>query len=195
MKNCATFSIGSWILVIVFLASISNAQSQDIFREMTQVKKELSDLRNRVDDLTNLVYGMRKALFESVRAPTQKAPEKRPPKEEAAVKQVESLSEEQLTKVICRAVGKFFVEADAALRMRDSSAAQAKMTEALATLTSTLHAYPRTHRTAKLLNIYDGLAWDTYVAVQQRDSVPGNEEFIRLLGKHKEKYRDTCPKE
>jgi len=195
MKNFGMRSRVFWLMAVIFLAFVSNAQSQDIFREMAQVKKEISDLKKKLNDLNNLVYELRKVVLESGTAPTQISAEKVPRKEEAAPKQEASVNEEELTRVICQAVGKFFTEAEASLRMSNSSAAQAKMNEALAKLTSTLHGYPRTHRVSKLLNIYEGVAWDTYVAVQQRESVPGNEEFIRLLGQHKQKYLDTCPKE
>ena len=69
------------------------------------------------------------------------------------------------------------------------------MKKALQNMNSSLQEYAKTHRVSKLLSIYEGLAWDTYVAVELRRSVQGNEDFLKVLGQHKQKYIDTCPKE
>ena len=39
------------------------------------------------------------------------------------------------------------------------------------------------------------ITWDTYVAVDLRDSVQGNNAFIDALNEHRRKYRDTCPRD
>jgi hypothetical protein len=186
----------SCILMIVFLASISNVQSQDLFREMNQVKSDLSSLKNEVNDLRRLVYELRKVVLEQAmgsgrqaRGEVEAKVQKKEEKEAAPV------DEEQITKIACRAVGQFFVEAESALRSRDPSIARVKMNVALRKLTSALHDYSRTHRVSKLLRIYDGLAWNTYAAVQLSDSITGNEDFLATLKRHKQKYSETCPGE
>jgi len=181
------------LLAVVSLGSISDAQSQDVFREIDQVKRDVSDLRNELNDLKNQFYGLRQAVLRSVASQDQRAPGT-PPKEEPIVKQEPSLDEKQLTDSICQAVGKFFEQVDAALAMRDSGAADDRMRNAFHKLNSTLQEYSKLHRVSKLLGIYEGLAWDTYVAVELTGSVQGNEDFLKVINAHKRKYNETCPK-
>lgn len=181
-------------MLVVCLAFTSNVQAQDLFREMNQLKGEVAGLKQELADLRNLVFELRKAMLEYALAPDRKAPEKVSPKEEEAVKKTPAPDEEQLTKIICQAVGRFFGEAEKALRARNASTATSEMKKALHKLNSSLHGYSGTHRVSKLLKIYEGLAWDTYTAVQLRQSVAGNEDFLKVLRKHKQRYIDTCPR-
>jgi hypothetical protein len=195
MKNGWTCSRVFLLFMVIFLGSISNARSQDLFREMDQLKKEISDLRNEVTNLRSLVYDLRKAVLTTTTAADQQASEKVTPKEEKVVKPEQPVDEKQVTKVACQAVGKFFSEAEASVRASDASAAEARMKKALHNMNSSLQEYAKTHRVSKLLAIYEGLAWDTYVAVELRGSVQGNEDFLKALGQHKQKYIETCPKD
>ncbi len=186
-----------WVLslsVVVYFGSISGAQSQDVFREMDQVKRDVSELRNEVNDLRNQFHGLREAILRSIASQDQRALGRAQPKEETPEKQETSVDEKQLTDSICQAVGKFFGEVDAALAMSDSDAADARMKKAFHKMNSTLQHYSTLHRVSKLLRIYEGLAWDTYVAVELTGSVQGNQEFIRTINDHKRKYDETCPK-
>jgi hypothetical protein len=183
------------LLLTVFLASISNVQSQDVFREMDQLKRELSDLKNEVSNLRNLVYDLRKVVLKSATGENLQTPEKAPPKEEKTVQPAPPVNEKQITVAACEAVGKFFKDAEASVRSGDTSVAQARMRKALQHVNTALQEYAKTHRVSKLLAIYDGLAWDTYVAVELRGSVQGNEDFLKALAQHKQKYIETCPKE
>jgi hypothetical protein len=195
MKNCWRYSRVFLLFVAVFLGSISSVQSQDVFREMDQLKKEISDLKNEVSNLRNLVYDLRRAVLKSATAEGQQTSEKTAPKEEKAATPAQPVDEKQVTKLACQAVGKFFSEAEASVRASDASVAEARMKKALQNMNSSLQEYARTHRVSKLLSIYEGLAWDTYVAVDLRRSVQGNEDFLKVLGQHKQKYIDTCPKD
>lgn len=189
--------LGLWIfslLAAVSFGSVPDAQSQDIFREMDQVKRDVSALRNEVSDLKNQFYLLREAILKSVASQDQSAAGQATPKEKTAEKQEMSVDEKQLTESICQAVGKFFGEVDAALAMSDSSAADERMRKAFHRMNSTLQHYSRLHRVSKLLGIYEGLAWDTYVAVELTGSVQGNEQFIETINKHKQKFKETCPK-
>ncbi len=184
----------SFFLMVVFLASISTAQSQDVFRELNQVKSDVATLKSEVNDLKRLVFELRKVVLEDSMASGRQAGKKTGAegrKKEA--KPAAPVDDEQITKIACRAVGQFFEEAESALRSRDSSAATTKMNKALDKLTSALHDYSRTHRVSKLVSIYEGLAWNTYTAVQLRGSITGNEDFLAKLKKHKQRYLETCP--
>jgi hypothetical protein len=195
MKNGWTCSLVFLLFVVIFLGSISNARSQDLFREMDQLKQEISDLKNEVTNLRNMVYDLRKAVLTSSTAPDKQPSEKVAPKEQKVAKPEQPVDEKQVTKAACQAVGKFFSEAEASVRASDSSVAEARMKKALQHMNSSLQEYAKTHRVSKLLSIYEGLAWDTYVAVELRGSVQGNKDFLKKLGQHKQKYIDTCPKE
>lgn len=194
MKKLGTYGKASWLLVLVFIALTSSAQSQDVFREMDRLKAELSTLKSEVRDLRSLVLELRKAMLQNVLAPDRQSREEAAAKEKTGVKQAPPLNEEELTKTICQSVGRFFVEAEAALRSGDTSMATSDMNKALRKLNSALRDYDRTHRVNKLLNIYEGLAWSTYTAVQLQDSVAGNQDFLKVLRQHKQKYVETCPK-
>ncbi len=195
MRNAGPWRKISWLLVVIFFASISDVRPQDLFSEMDQLKKQISDLRNDLSDLRNLVFQLRQAVLKSATALPPTPPEKVPPKEEQIAKPETVPDEKELTKVICKAIGQFFSEAEIALQASDSTAANAKMDEAFRKLTGSLKTYERTHRVAKLLDIYEGVAWDTYVAVELRGSVQGNQQFLEYLRKHKQKFVETCPRD
>jgi len=175
---------------------MSGVQAQDIFSEMDQVKRQVSDLKDQVQDLRNLVFEMRKVLLHNISAQTAKPETKAPPKQEPKAKQKPepAPSEEELTNIICQAVGDFFREAETVMRGDDAEAAQSGMRKAMKKLNSRLQPYSETHRASKLLNIYEGLTWDTYTAVELSQSVAGNQDFLKVLAQHKRKYLDTCPK-
>jgi vacuolar-type H+-ATPase subunit I/STV1 len=181
--------------LVAFLGSIPCAHSQDVLRDLNQVKSELSDLRNEVSQLRTLVYSLREAVLKSVTSHDQETVKKTPPKESqpAPMKKQKPVDEKEITRSACQAVGKFFTEVDASLRASDEKVAEARMREALRHMNSALSDYAHTHRVSKLLNIYEGLAWDTYVAVELRQSIQGNQGFLDALKRHKKKYRETCP--
>lgn len=183
------------IFAVIFWGSVSSVLSQDVFREMDQLKKELSDLRNEVSNLRSLVYDLRKAVLKSSPVGPEQTAGKIPPKEDRAAKPEQPVDDKQITRLACQAVGKFFSEAEASVRASDSSVAKAMMRKALQNLNTALQEYAQSHRVSKLLSIYEGLTWDTYVAVELRGSVQGNEEFLKALSQHRRKYIDTCPQE
>ncbi|MBI5248007.1 MAG: hypothetical protein HY912_00810 [Desulfomonile tiedjei] len=189
---------GTWskicLLVIIIIGSASSAQSQDIFSEMDRVKKDLSNLRDEVNQLRNLVYELRASALKAAAPQELPQAEKPKPVQEKAIQPETPVSDEELTKTICQSVGKFFSEVDVSLRANDSSAARERMRSAFRELNSILQKYADAHRVSKLLSIYQGLAWDTYVAVELSRSVQGNEEFIKAIERHKKKYAETCPK-
>jgi hypothetical protein len=120
--------------------------------------------------------------------------EKEPAKPQEAVKQTAPVDEEHVTKIICQAVGDFFAEADTALTLSDPEAARTALMTTLKKMTSKLHGYKGTHRVDKLLTIYEGLAWDTFTAVQLRESIDGNAAFLESLRQHKQRFVETCPR-
>ena len=79
------------------------------------------------------------------------------------------------------------------MAMSNSTAADERMRTAFRNLNSTLQEFSRLHRVSKLLGIYEGLAWDTYVAVELSGSVQGNQEFIKTINNHKRKFKRNMP--
>jgi hypothetical protein len=184
-----------WLLAVILFGSVTNVQSQDIFQELDQVKKDLSDLKEEVSNLRNQFFSLRNTVMESKSPAPQQTVEKAPPKVDESPKPEQKLTDEQLTKIVCQAIGTFFSETEVILGASDRYAADEKMREALRKLNSSLRRYAGTHRIAKLLGIYEGLASDAYMAVELRDSIAGNEDFLRTLRKHKQKYLKSCPRE
>jgi len=195
MKNTGLCSAIPWFLTFICMLLASPAHSQDLFSQMDQVKKDIADLKAQVQQLSNMVYDMRRVLLGTAIGSEQKKGEQGQPGETKTVKQEPPVDEEQLTKIICEAVGTFFSEAEAVLKTTDSASANSRMNNVLKKLNAAVEPYSGTHRVSKLMNIYDGLAWDTYTAVQLRYSVSGNEDFIRTLQAHKQKYLSTCPRQ
>lgn len=194
MKRPGVYSKIPWLLVAMLLVFTSTVQSQDLSQEMDKVKTDLSKVKSELNEIMGLVHELRTTILESVIAQSLQAQEKTAQKGAKAVKEAPPLTDEQLTRIICPAVGTFFSEAEAALAKSDTRSAESGMEKALRNLTSTLHGYTGSHRVSKLLNIYEGLAWDTYMAVRLRRATGGNEGFVKVLRKHKQKYIDTCPK-
>jgi hypothetical protein len=194
MRGVVTGGRVLWLLAVVFFGSITSVQSQDIFEEINQVKQDLSNLKDEVRSLRNQLFSLKSVVEGSTKQTPQQAVEKAPPKEEAAAKPEPTLTDEQLTKIICQAISTFFSESDAILSSSDRYAADDRMREALRKLNGTLRHYAGTHRVSKLLSIYEGLASDAYMAVELRDSIAGNQDFLRTLKKHREKYQKACSK-
>jgi len=194
MKAVGTFCRIAWLCscLVIFLGSMSQVQSQDLFRDVDQLKRDFSSLRNEVSELRSLVYDLRRAVMKTTTSQNVGQPERIPAREEKTPKPEPVVDEKEITRIACQAVGKFFEEADASLRAGGDTSAEARMREAMRHLSSSLRDYAETHRVSKLLNIYEGLTWDTYVATELRGSVQGNQEFIDKLNEHKRKYRDTC---
>jgi hypothetical protein len=192
VRRCSTIP---WMLLVILLGSASIVQSQDLVRQMDQVQKDVAALRNELTALSTIVTQLRQQLLElATTAPAQRETKKAPLKERTVAKPETSADEEQLTRDICQAVGRFFYEADASLKASNANKARDIMAKALWNLTSELEGYSGTHRVSKLLTTYEGLIWDTYVAVVLRENVR-QEKYLSHLNSHRQKYLETCPKE
>lgn len=188
--------VGRIILVSVFtfLGCVSQVYAQDFIRELQDVKSQVSDLKNQVSELRTMVYGLREAVLKSVTKPEKQPEEKAPSKLEEAKQREAEADPAELTRAICPAVGKFFREVDASLRASTQAAARERMKKAYDEMNASLSKYIGLHRVNKLLNIYEDLAWDTYIAVEMRQTIQGNQDFLNVLNKHKQKYREGCEK-
>lgn len=195
MRTVGSLARISCFFLIFFLCSVPTVQSQDLFREMNKLKGDLATMKSELNSLKQLVFELRREILGQVADPERQARKRPPAREQQKAEKAPVLDEEQLTKIICRAVGKFFSEAESALKSSDAARARSEMHKALQRLNGALYDYSKTHRVSKLLNIYEGLAWSTYSAVQLRQSITGNQDFLSVLKKHKQRYIDTCPKQ
>jgi hypothetical protein len=159
---------------------------------MDQVKRDLSSLRNEVDQLKSSVQRLRKMVLEGVTRPNVEQRERMPAEEENTPKQEPVVGENEVTQVACQAVGKFFEEADASVRASNKTEASARMNEAMRSLHSSLHNYAGTHKVSKLLNICDSVSYDISMAMEMRGWIRGSQEFIDALNQHKREYREAC---
>jgi hypothetical protein len=186
--------VGRIILVSVFmfLGCVSQVYGQDFIRELQDVKSQVSDLQDKVNELQTTVNGLREAVLKSVTKPEKQPEEEKPSKLEEAKRKEAEADPEELTRAICPAVGKFFREVNASLRANTQAAARARMKKAYNEMNASLSKYIGLHRVNKLLNIYEDLAWDTYIAVEMQQTIQGNEDFLRVLNKHRQKYREGC---
>jgi flagellin-specific chaperone FliS len=195
MKHMAAYGRTLILITVAFLTLCSHALSQDLFRETENLKTEIAQLRSEVNELKSLVYELRRTLLKSGVSAARPGKDAAPPETVKPIPQkkaAETLSDEQLTAIICSAIGKFYAEADTVLSMNDASAAESRMNKALETLDATLDEFSGQHRVSKLMDIYEGLAWDTLSAVRMRGSITGNENFTNMLARHRQKYRDSC---
>ena len=188
--------VGQIILVSVFafLGCASQVYAQDFIRELQDVKSQVSDLQNQVSELRTTVNGLREALLKSVTKREKQPEEKAPSKLEEAKQKEAEADPAELTRAICPAVGKFFREVDASLRASSQAAARARMKKAYDEMNESLSKYIGLHRVNKLLNIYEDLALDTYVAVEMSQTIQGNQDFLNVLNRHRQKYREACEK-
>ncbi len=182
-----------WFIIAavgLLLLTASFAPAQDSQRGLQRIEKEVDTLKSEVNELRALVYEMREALLRAL----PKTTEHRTGDGRASAKK-KAPTQEELTRVICEAVGRFFSKTETIMRTADPVEAEDRMEKAFEELRSALDEYSGTHRVSKLLGIYQGLTWDAYVAVRLRGSLQGNQRFVEVLNKHRQKYRDTCPQE
>ena len=102
-------------------------------------------------------------------------------------------AEQEKIKVdVCQSLGQFFDQIDKALNMPNASDAGRLMRKAIAELNAETEKYGRTEKIRDIMSLAEGLAWDTYVAVQNRNSVAGNTDFINYINDYKTKYKKRC---
>ena len=63
------------------------------------------------------------------------------------------------------------------------------MRKAIAELNAETEKYSRAEKIRDIMSLAEGLAWDTYVAVQNRNSVAGNTDFINYIKDYKATYK------
>lgn len=206
MKVMGTVWKLTCLVLLVCCVCAPHVRAQTVYYgDAGDVRREVNDLKSQIQQLTTLVMQMRKTILENATgtcppvkeeaagAAQETAKPQETAKSQESAKQEKPVDDGQLTKIICKGVGQFFREAEAAMSMSDPDAARSALIKSLQNLTSHLHGYRGTHRVDKLMAIYEGLAWDTFTAVQLRQSIQGNATFLETLRKHKKRYMETCP--
>jgi hypothetical protein len=179
-------------VLIVFGTFVGAARSQSIIAEQEQQQRQIDELRSDVDELRRTIATLKKAalnqhvLSESITQDNISRPKN------LSIDTLPPAEQEKIKAEICDALGLFFAQIEKALKMADSSEAEKFMSKAIAQLKSTIDKYGPSDRLRNLLSLADGLAWDTYTAVETRNSVYGNADFLNYIREYKTKYENRC---
>ena len=187
------FSSNCWFFTVILAMTFPGiSHSQDILTQQADQQKQINQLRYDVDELQRTVDVLKRLIPRQALSPLEKPDAKfvvRPRKA------AEPLTEAQRAKIkaeVCKDVGLFFDQVDKALKMSDDSAAQKAMNNAVSSLHKALDRHVPDEGLRKIMDFAEGVAWDTYSAVQFRYSSAGNADFMEYLESAKEKFRKRC---
>jgi len=174
-------------LVCILLGAAANVYGQDIFRQVDELRSQVEALKREVTSLRNMLDALRvPALQPAGPAGSRSLLSVTPPAAE------KSLDKEAVKSLACEPLRRFVAEADDALRSNELAAAQARMESAQAALRSALKPYSNDKEIQRILGISDAVAWDTTTAIELRDSVEGNTEFLDALAQYKRRFTRFC---
>ena len=188
-------SITCMTLLLFFVVLAGNAHSQSIIADQEQQQRQIDDLKRDVDELKRTVSSLKKVILKQSNVVPDVSKNQTPPQPKRSIDTLPPAEQEKIKAEVCRSVGQFFDQIDRALNMGDASEAQNVMNKAIAELNSELDKYRKNDKLRKVMNLAEALAWDTYVAVQNRDSVSGNADFISYIKDKKDKYKERCRKQ
>lgn len=182
---CLTFTFVLGFFVV-------DSKSQNLIADQQRQQQEIDRLKNDVDELRRNVQSMRREILKKSIA-ADKAVKENPPTQVAPPSTVLSPAEQEKVKAkICQRIGQFFEQIDKALNMSDPSKAGQSMRKSVAQLNAELDSYGQSAKIRDLMSLAEALAWDTYVAVENRNSITGNAEFINYIKGYKERYEKRC---
>jgi hypothetical protein len=176
-----------FVFLVCILLAAANAYGQDIFRQVDELRSQVEALKREVASLRHMLDAMRvPALQPTGPAGSRSLMATAPPAAEKA------LDKEAIKTLACEPLRRFVAEADDALRSNDLPETQARMDKAQAALRSALKPYLQVHEIERILGIADAVAWDTCTAVELKDSVEGNNEFLDSLTRYKRRFTRFC---
>lgn len=179
-------------LGIIFGCFHATVHAQSIIGEQQQLQKQVEELRRDVDELQSTVSGLRRAILRQGTASQQTRSAKPAPQIQSGRPAGIPLDESQIKTQACQAVGHFFEQIDRALKMSDGDAAEDFMRKAVAKLNSDLDRYRAYTQVRHILTLAEGLAWDTYTAVDARYGTVGNSDFIQAIKDYRKRYEGIC---
>jgi|GEM_PF-736959 hypothetical protein len=188
-------SITCMTLLLFFVALAGNARSQSIIADQEQQQRQIDDLKRDVDELKRTVSSLKKIVLKQSNAIPEISKNQTPPQPKRSIDTLPPAEQEKIKAEVCQSVGQFFDQIDRALNMADASEAQSVMNKAIAQLNVELDKYRKNDKLRNVMSLAEALAWDTYVAVENRDSVSGNSDFINYIKDKKDKYKERCRKE
>jgi hypothetical protein len=188
-------SITCMTLLLFFVALAGNARSQSIIADQEQQQRQIDELKRDVDELKRNVLSLQKVILKQSNVVPEISKNQTPPQPKQSIDTLPPAEQEKIKAEVCQSVGQFFDQIDRALNMGDASEAQNVMNKAIAQLNLELDKYSKNDKLRSVMNLAEALAWDTYVAVQNRDSVAGNSDFISYIRDKKNKYKERCHKE
>jgi hypothetical protein len=180
-------------LLIVLGCSQAAVHAQSIIAEQQQLQQQVDELRRDVNDLQSTVGGLRRAILRQGTAAQQPADTKPASQTRPGRSNASPVEDGKIKAQVCQAVGHFFGQIDRALKMSDGDAAEEFMRKAVAQLNSELDRYSTYGQVRHILTLAEGLAWDTYTAVEARYITVGNTDFIQAIEDYRKRYKTVCP--
>ena len=179
-------------LLLILGFFVGDSRSQNLIVDQQKQQQQIERLRSDVDELKRTVESLRKVILRKSIA-ADKAPKETTTAPATPPAQTLTPAEQERIKVeVCQSLGQFFDQIDKALNMPNASDAGRLMRKAIAELNAETEKYGRTEKIRDIMSLAEGLAWDTYVAVQNRNSVAGNSDFINYINDYKTKYKKRC---
>ncbi|MGC8660706.1 MAG: hypothetical protein ACP5U1_16705 [Desulfomonilaceae bacterium] len=181
-------------LILLLGVFVFDSNSQNLIVDQQRQQREIDRLKSDVEELKRTVQSMRREILKKSIAADKdmkavpSAPTPPPPKTLSAAEQEKAKAQ------ICQQIGTFFDQIDDALKMSDPSRTGRAMRKAVAQLNSELRSYGQSQKIRELQSLAEALAWDTYVAVENRNSVAGNADFLNYIKGYKERYEKRCLK-
>ncbi len=179
-------------LLLILGFFVGDSRSQNLIVDQQKQQEQIDRLRSDVDELRRNVESLRKEILrKSIAADT--APKETTTAPAASPARTLTPAEQAKIKVeVCQSLGQFFDQIDKALNMPNASDAGRLMRKAIAKLNAETEKYNRAEKIRDIMSLAEGLAWDTYVAVQNSNSVAGNTDFINYIKDYKAKYKKRC---
>jgi len=174
-------------LFCILLAAAADVHGQDIFRQIDDLRSQVETLKREVASIRNMLDAIRAPALQqtSPGAPRSLLPTTTPVAEKP-------LDKESVKLLACEPLRRLIAEADHALQSSNLPATQARMENARAALRNTLKQYTYDKEIQRMLGIADAVVWDTMTAVELKDSVEGNTEFLESLAQYKRRFTRLC---
>jgi len=186
-----------FLFVCIALIGISGlnqtkALAQAIIGDVQQLQQQVNQLRSDVDELQSAMAGLRRILVRQGTVSHHDPQERPTPLPRVVTVEKTPMDDAEIKSQICKAIGLFFGQIDRALKMSNSVDAEDLMKKTLSKLNSELDKYRTYPQVRHILTLAEGLAWDTYTAVDARYTTIGNADFIRAIDQYRQKYESAC---
>lgn len=185
-----------WIIILTLIVSlgplVKESRSQNFIMDQERQQKQIDSLTSDVDELKRTVESLRRMMLPKSVA-SQKLPAQQTPAPSSESITLSPEEQEKAKTEVCSSLGRFFDQIDRALKMPDPAQAESYLRESIVKLNTDIDKYRQIEEIREIKNLAEGLAWDTYVAVENRNSVYGNAEFLNYINTWRNKFHKRCP--